>query len=212
VFFSELSEESATALHNALAESKPTYSPQELARQVGPKVDIPEEKLRGVFAMLGSLYVTREHHGLSIDGLVADIKARVTEERLGGLEPDSDRANAFADRIKSFLSLDRVVGVTARAANVMVQHKNPFRSARILSDVRPVFVDDGKLEPAAGLIIHNLQVLTSTDQQTVSFYAALDSQDLLKLKNVIERAILKEEELRRTIEAAGMFYIDVPSS
>jgi hypothetical protein len=206
-----LSDEEASRLADALATEQPALWPTMLARQVAERSHLNSERVEEILRALISLITTRDRLDFSTEKIVNDIVEAASLEKLGGLEPGSSAVSVFADRLTRLMSLERPLGITSRALDVMIQHKNPLRSSRILSDIRSIFSSGENPQPVAAVIVHNLQLATMTDGEYFTFTAALDAQDLRSLATVVARAIKKEESLKDAIERAGLSYIDVLS-
>ena len=70
-----------------------------------------------------------------------------------------------------------MLGLTAKASELTSENERVLCPAncRILSDVRPVFVDDPAEDPAAVLIQHTLKLAYHSEDDTVrEFYVTLD--------------------------------------
>jgi hypothetical protein len=103
-------------------------------------------------------------------------------------------------RLQALLSADAIL-TTASAADLLFQHDRPFRSARIVSDIRPVFTDNAAESPRGAVIIQMLQITAWSSgggTETLSF--ALDEKDLLTLKRVVDRGIKKTKTLRDCLD------------
>jgi len=83
-----------------------------------------------------------------------------------------------------------------------------------LTDLRPIFHFDISEKPSAATVVHMLKI-THRDHYGKKYdsFFALDSNDLVSMKQVIERASVKEETLREvmkdtgvTVLNAGLFY------
>lgn len=141
------------------------------------------------------------------DDFIAQLLEAITEEpeisdlfsRVG--------IDTIQSRLKSLFSAGHVA-LAAKAASLMYEYDNVYTSAKILSDVRPIF--NGDLSSIdAGLIIHTLRIHYHTDQAThKDFYVAMDNQDLDQLIDVLTRAKLKAEKLRSTLTSAGIPHLD----
>jgi hypothetical protein len=83
-----------------------------------------------------------------------------------------------------------------------------YLDSRVLTDIRPIFSLKEDLHPTAAVIIHNLEFVTHTDDRHTYTYIALDPNDLRKLKRTLERALQKEEILKKSVVASGMTYLD----
>src|SRR6185312_1129855 len=91
------------------------------------------------------------------------------------------------------LSLERSLGVSSKALFIASQCQRHFHDARVLTDARPVFTSDPSQPPAAFIILHTLQLSVNDDGEDTDWYVVLDRNDLRKLRNVIERALQKEQ-------------------
>ncbi len=88
---------------------------------------------------------------------------------------------------------------------MLAQHDRNFQSARIFTDLRPLFETDPEQAPSGAVIVEMLQLETwSGDGRTETVRVAMDRADLLELRGVIERAIKKTDSLRQLMEASGV--------
>jgi hypothetical protein len=204
--FVQLSTDLSKTLISALNEARPALTPARLARQVAKQVNIPLPEIREILQLIGSLLIAAGASKKSKEFLASSVAKTLSEEKLLGKELAEDEIEAFKNKLLNFMSL-RVLEITAKATDVMLQHKNVFVDARVLTDLRPVFAEDD-LSPVAGLVIHNLEIQTYTDSSPVSYFFALDSSDIRKLQTVIERSIHKEQAMRTTIDRSGLFYLE----
>jgi len=207
-----MSDEQLRDISSALAKTKPTISPQTLAKRAAEKTEISSERFQAIIEALTSLIISREQNRLSSEQVAADISRAAAEKSLGGLQPSSPKVKEFEQRLVTLLALEQPLGISARALNVLTQHKNVFQWARILTDMRGVFSQGDSPKPIAAMIIHNLEIATFTDNDLSKFFAALDTEDLRALARVIDRAIKKERTLKDAIERAGLPYVEVVSS
>jgi hypothetical protein len=208
--FFELSDEDADALFAALEKANPALTATILAQRVTPAVRITPGVLPGILLALMSLLRTRYTFDRTADEISADVVAQATEEGLIQTGEDAQVPTGLQERLARFLSLERALGITSHAVDVLASHQHPFASARILSDVRYIFSMDDAPSPAAGLIVHNLEIVAhSGGGDRTNHYFALDSLDVRTLQAVIERAILKEDALRTVIEGSDIPYVSL---
>ncbi len=124
---------------------------------------------------------------------------------------DRDKSNALGDRLKGLLTAN-AVSVTAKAGWLATQHERVFVDCTTYTDIRSVFSSDvEKGDPTAhsAVVVHNLEIEFHRGPEHKSEFFAMDGNDLRTLRTVIERAISKEEQLRKVIEKAGLKYIPV---
>ncbi len=87
---------------------------------------------------------------------------------------------------------------TIKGIELLNSNQRNFIDSRIITDLRVVFdddVDDTKVKNA--VIVHNLKINFIENNGTIkeSFFA-LDTNDIISLKNTLDRAIRKEHVLR----------------
>jgi hypothetical protein len=205
--FMSLPDDKWRSLLQALEAAEPTISASVLAAHVSQQVDLSPDLLRQVIVMAGSLYVTCDERGLGRNEFVeAVIQAAVEEKFLD--RGDSEARSRLKERISRLLSLDQSLGVSAKATQLLFKHKNPLLTARIFTDIRPIFTGEENPTPRAAVVVHTLELLTNTDGHRLSHYIALDSTDLRTLKRIVDRAIDKETSLKAIMASLPLVEIE----
>src|SRR5579863_4804889 len=204
--FMSLPDDKWRSLLRALEAAEPTISASVLAKHVSPQVDLSPELLRQVIVAAGSLYVTRDQRGVSTGEFAEAVVQAAVEEKLLD-RGDSEATSRLKERISRLLSLDQSLGVSAKATELLVRHKNPLLTARIFTDIRPVFTGEENPIPRAAVVVHTLELLTNTDGHRLSHYVALDSTDLQTLKRIVDRAIHKEASLKTVMASLPLVEI-----
>jgi hypothetical protein len=207
----ELGEPQFKSLISALGGAKPTLTRGEFVENISRKTKSLQpamvvEILRVVFI----LYGIKQRAEVSAQQFAEDISESCVESGSDKIQFPKEKERELSDRLKQLLSFEKIVGVTAKAFDVMTEHKYTFCSARILSDIRPVFTDTPGSASAA-VIIHNLQIgfHESGIKEHKEFYVALDTNDILVLKEVIERAEKKTDALKSIIKTSKLPYLEV---
>lgn len=87
---------------------------------------------------------------------------------------------------------------TYKAIDLISDNDIIYKKGRIFSDVRLLFDDDieNTSEDRKAVIIHRLKLESSKNNEDRNYYFSLDSLDLFKMKELIERAIIKEEKIK----------------
>ena len=105
---------------------------------------------------------------------------------------------------------DKTVAITAKAVDVITEHKHTYCTARILSDIRPIF--SRKAESAeAAVIVHNLQIgyHDGGSGEHKEFYVTLDTDDIIALKDGLKRADKKTLVLESILKHSSVQYLKV---
>ena len=205
--FISLPDDKWGSLLRALEAAGPTISARALAKHVSLDVDLSAEQLRQVLVVAGSLYVTRDQRGVSVEEFAEAVVEEAVHEGLVASD-NSAATSKLKERISRLLTLDHSLGVSAKATLLLLSHKNPLLTARIFTDIRPVFTGDEDPTPRAAVIVHTLELVTRTDGRELSHYIALDSTDLSTLKRVIDRAIHKEASLKTIMASLPLVEIN----
>lgn len=87
---------------------------------------------------------------------------------------------------------------TYKAIDLIYDNDIIYKKGRIFSDIRLLFDDDIKVssEDREAVIIHRLKLESSKNDEDRNYYFSLDSSDLVKMKELLERAIIKEEKIK----------------
>ena len=190
-----LSSSDAGLLAAELRKGRPTVSVREFAAQINVP-GVPSETVEGVVGVLVSLLATAEIRQRSAEELAAEVvKAARAQSILTNEESE--------DRLRSLLTADSALSVTAKAIAISSEHERVFTSARILTDLRPIFAGTPP-QPKAAVVTHTLRIESHKEEGHTSEFFGLDVGDLRTLRDTIDRAISKEDSLRASIRSEGL--------
>lgn len=91
-----------------------------------------------------------------------------------------------------------VLDTASKAIDLAYEYANLFQSARIVTDIRPVF-DESASEIAAAVISQTLRIYFSSEEGDHSLSIALDQLDLERLRESCDRAIKKARVAQKLI-------------
>jgi hypothetical protein len=214
-------------LAKAIADTPPAISPTALARQITKSVTLPFSDLTSVLTVLVSLTLTVERSRMSVEQVASDVgnafaaesstiastsSATPAESSDGTQKVPAEEAERLRRRLLQLLSAGQTLEISARSSGIYFAYDTLFHTARILSDIRPIFASDDIDKPVAGMIVHNLELELLRDGDEITEYIAFNIHDLKQLKSVIDRALAKDIALREVIRLGGMAYVeDVPN-
>lgn len=188
-----LSEQRLQALIAAFEAATPALYGFDLAPEVAKRsgLDVPEAEQ--VITALTSMYFHLGHEEATPEEFAAEVCAGLAtlENR-----PSAEHMKRLERILPRLLSIEPLA-ITAKALNVAQESAYTYCEARVVSDMRPVFRSDVRLEPAGVVIVHNLKILFHQGPEMREFFVTLDRDDLARLREVLERAALKEGTLRR---------------
>ncbi len=189
----------------AIKASKPTLMLPHFAKLVGQSAGISVPDAVGYLSLLGSLFLYGESQGLRPAAIAAAVSKGIDADAIKDWSDDSEREQ-FVEFLTEALGLRPGIGVSAKALDVLLQDPHPLTSARIITELRPVFLEKSEaMTIEAGMIVHSLKLSSfRSDGSEEDYYVSMDSLDLREFKQVIDRAMKKEESLQRMFDASDV--------
>ena len=192
------------ALLTALDLVPPASSMQQLGAHLASAADIPQKYIRAtlyVMEVLIGAEVTSDENRRTFANGIAEAAAR---GGLAGLtSEDHDAIDSFAQFVLALMERKRVFDFAIKVTSLLYDHKNIYKDAWVFTDFRPLF--DDSIQPTdlkAGVIFHTLRLaMMSQGSEDSDLYVALDTADLLSLRSVLDRAIIKNQLLRQRLTA-----------
>ena len=206
----KLSDEQFETFSKALSVARPGVFALWIAKPIAEELDVDLRQLESLVDTLFTLNGLLPVWAVSADVFGPAVAAGAVEQHLGGLTelgPDSEKLGL---RLASLIAVP-TIEVSAKARDLWRANRETLMTARVITDLRPVFSDADGLKPAAGIITHSfvMRVMTSggISEQSGSeavHQISLDLDDLRQLKDQIQRALTKESSLREWMKDAGL--------
>jgi len=195
-------------LRELIRTSPPVLDRDKLATDIASTTELAKAKAATIVSMLMSLY--RVIQDTPIDEFVEELcDAARTSRKVEAKEVDW---SSLKQDFTALLSCDETFGLTAKAFDIRKQHPHVYCTARILTDIRPVFRQDPEAAPVAAFVTHALRI-SSHDEGDFSgvkdFFVSLDADDLRELRKLIDRALMKEASLKSLIQTSDVQYLDL---
>lgn len=197
-----LSADKAAAAAEALGKIEPSRGTDALVSAVEQATGIPTEKAESVIVALRSLYVLRA----SSEAEVPELVTKLTNAMLRGGKkalhvPEQEKGN-LVTKLTRLLSLESM-GTFSKIEQLKSDYSSVFYDAKILTDLRPVF-DKPEQPPVGAIIGHTLKIVCHDGVEHKELYFALDFEDILMLKKMIERAEAKMTSLKTFIKTTNL--------
>lgn len=204
-----LSEGERLNLLNAIKETEPTLQLGKLNTKIAEKVDLDKQELLPIIKMFGSMYRGRISSDVSAEMFAADLnKSLQTIEEPPLNEMDDEQRNNLTSYISEILTLDKSLGITAKALGVMTEHEHVYCRARVLTDMRPIFGEDIST-PDAFVTTHTLRIGYHDNQEHKDIFITMDRNDVKELIDMLKRAEQKEEALDSFLNNSKLVHINV---
>lgn len=204
----ELSSTDFRALVDALSEAKPALEQSDFSRHVTERLaQIDESIAQSLVSEIFNMSAAMAMMDLRSEEFISAVLKAVSSGKTKRLALSEDQKGILRDRLSNILSGRKGLDITTKAAGVMLDQHRTFYSAKILTDVRPVFDEEAKLVDAA-VIVHNLRIHYGQDGDHKDFYVALDKSDIEELRQALERADAKAKTLEGVLKRSGVSYLD----
>lgn len=195
----QLTPDQRQRLLEALRVTKPSLDHAQLSRQLSKDVSIPVSRMKMLLSMFVNMYAARLAQELSAEQFAQQICDFAAASSTPTLKPADGNWEPIRQFIAALLNLTNTLGVIAKAAILLTESERLFGDGRIITEIRPVFADNLDDRPSAAIIVHTLRIQYSDAEGSKEFYVALKSIDVQKLKKTTERALTKEQNLRRVV-------------
>lgn len=202
--FVSYSPEELAALFEALRAESPSLHLNELSNVVAEKTGMTRESVYETLSLLASLSAARESFGSNVDEFIRDLRTAMEELDDPQLKK-SDWGN-FQRYLAEALGSDTALSVTGKAASVMTDQAHVYCYGRVLTDMRPIFRNNVEDGPAAFVAVHTLKLAYHENfaRPRKEFFVALDRTDVEELIALLQRALTKEDSLKKVSLATGL--------
>lgn len=206
--FVSLSDESFQELIAALEQTPPALKYSTVATNVASKVtSIPKDDVEDIVEIAVSLNIVRHGVDVAEAEFLDDVLEGLDETDVDALHLTGEARDRFKRRLSTLLST-RSLQVASRVRSLQIEHDRRFCSARILTDIRPVFGVNPDDAPMAAVVTNTLRVSYHHNSELKDVYLVLTADDLKKLRESIERAEKKAQSLKAVLDAAKVPYLE----
>lgn len=185
---------------HALLETASSVYPRLSIDEFGSSVELEWQRLghhseiKSIVELAANAARTVGVEGLRIDEVIDAVVGLVIAEI-----PDDQKLRA---RLSQLIQIRSVIQ-TAVSGPLLTAHPIIYRSAKIYSDLRPLFMtDDQEQGPSVSVLIHQLELRVYKSGSEEKVFLALDDNDLIELRDALEEA-MKRSSLLKTFESGA---------
>ena len=180
-------------LVEALTKTPPRASHDAYTSAVKQSLRRPFPEVDRVLDALISLSIGRDYVAASSAAFAESVA------HADGLRLTSRQRQVLKTRLVQFLRCESLA-ITAKIGTLAIELSNVVIDTRIVTDLRPIFGEEVGKGPRGSLITHTLRIHhLDARQQHVTVGFAFDSDDLAKLRRVLDRAEDKEKRLKELL-------------
>jgi hypothetical protein len=205
----QLSAEDFKTFLKALERAKPAAAPELFWKHVAEHAPtISRSTIKMIVNQLFSMNYAIENLDISTKDFAKSVSDAAFSEQSEELLIDEADRDILNDRLTKLFELKASLGLTAKAVDILTDAQHLFFTAKILTDIRPVFDEEGKVIEAA-VIVHNLVIHYGDAGAHKNFFVHLDTNDVKELRAVLDRADEKAKALRSLLQRSEVSYLDV---
>lgn len=179
-----------------------------LAELASRATDLSSEDASDIVEVLTTLYILRARHESSIPDFVEDVGRALAEAEGEELKLSGEDFDRFKDRLTELLGVE-LFGIESKALDVQFENERTFRSARIVTEIRPIFGPDPQDPPTGAVIVHMLRITYGERNRSRDFFVALDAEDASTLGKLLDRADVKTQSLKSFLALTGLPHINL---
>jgi len=202
-----LSAASSEKFLSALAAAPLAPDPHAMAANIAARVpSIPKERIIRVLETIYTLYHIRELAGVEHSQFLDDLMEAI--QKSPGLKLQQKDAPKLRSLLGKLLNIESL-NMVAKAGRLQRDGERLYCTAKILSDIRPVFGSDPATGPVGAVLTHTLKIGYHEGKEHREFHVVLDSSDLDGLDEVVHRAQAKDTSLRDLLKSARLPNLDI---
>lgn len=145
---------------------------------------------------LNNLYQVRAYNDVATDKFISDVCESLAEHG----ELKSAEESQLRGRLASLLDVEALT-VSSKASLLAGEYPYVYCGARIVTDIRPVFGRDVSVPPPVMVLAHTLKLdYHGAGGHLHELYVALRADDLVQLRELIDRAEIKAKNLEAVLK------------
>ena len=203
-----LTDEAFQELLVALAKLPTKLYPKDpLMKAISGVRDIPPDSAGIITDAVLSLCMNRARSDKNTLDYVSEVTQSIEESGSKTLKLSIETQGVLRSRFAKILDV-KPLAVSAKATNLFFEYERSFSSARVLTDIRPIFNAKVDSPPDAAVVVHTLSVHYYQDGEHKEFFVAVDDDDVQILLDALERAKVKARSLKQTLASAKITCVD----
>jgi len=184
----------------------PTLHLEDIASLAYKQYGIDIKDTSDIVLAIKSLYPFREDEYISTEKFVSEIGRALQND---SKDVSDEAIDKLQKRLLEFLEIEGSLEIASKADVLKTEYENIFSNSRILTDLRPVFKTDIEDGIGGALISHVLRIRYDNINGSQELFLTLDSYDISKFAEQVERALEKEEVLKKFLSNSNIPYLDI---
>ena len=187
----------------ALNRQEPRLDPDNLIRGVVESSGIARDRVERYLAVLGTMRASCETSGVGISEFLGELKQNLqhppdSKSPTLGLLPTDSQLDSLLRDAGHAVDIKSPFGRAVKGTTLLTDAERAYHHAKVLTDLRSIFEDAPTKSPISAIVLHTLRIAYGGggEEDKGEFFVEMDLRDLEDLKSAVERAILKEKQIR----------------
>jgi hypothetical protein len=191
----DLTDESFDILHSTL--NTASSGEKDIAALVSQSLTLPVNKGREIVSSLMTL-ISYNLQEADIPRFVKDVSTEMSSGN-ASTRVAPEKSAVFQQRLLTLLRVEPM-RVLSKARALLFENPQMFQSARVMTDLRPVFGTEAELHVSGAIVKHDLKIEFADRSGYKEFFVTMDDADVRSLKLTLERAERKALVLRSLLQ------------
>lgn len=196
-YFLSLDETDQQRLMDTVAELQPSLDFEHVLAQFEATSSLEGDLNRNILHLISGINQAALEHDLETSEVSEAVIASLYPE-----EAEKEDRSKLEDKKKSIANLASSatsVAQSFKGYKLSKEGKLVLENARIITDIRPIFEPKTDDRITSSVIVHELRLAVTRNQQVENIYITVDMESLRKLEQVIKRAYSKDTAIRNIL-------------
>jgi hypothetical protein len=190
---------------------EPTLSISAIAKEIAESAfDITPEDAEDVIDSFLPMYISTINNEVSVDDFILDIQRSLQTQVPSETGKFDDQIGEQLGRNLGKLLRLKTIERSTRAGQAIYDNEKTLATARILTDVRPIYESTSTSTSIVGFVaLHslNLSIVSESWDDQKQFRVSLDLEDIDSLIAALTIAKSQALEVKKTADKLGVFFV-----
>ena len=150
-----------------------------------------------------ALYSVRAHQDQTASELADDLLEAITSGTIPELSVPDENHDEIRAKLTKLLSVDNLL-YAWKSRDVLGDQERQYCTARILTDVRPIFAVASTEDIVTVGVVHTLKITYHEGDDTKDIFMSISDGNIGALREILDRSEKKSKKLRSMIKDMGI--------
>ncbi len=176
-------------------------SPMDIVDEIAKETALNQGQIREILDFLGHFYINYYAFHLTKE----DFLENIISSSLKYYDMDLKIDENIKESLKKVLEMENSLGILSKLTALSRDNPHLFALSRIITDLRHIYYNNPSKPPEYAFVKHSMIIeYLDNDNILKDIVITMSYDDLLQLKEVVDRAIDKEQTIRNLSEKQGL--------